>query len=68
MNKKQQTALSLNVIGLALFVVWLIVRNKLPGILSIVLAVVFLATLGASLFLLIRAAKSAQEIKDTTRR
>jgi Ca2+/Na+ antiporter len=64
MNKKQQAALSLNALGVALFVIWLVVRNQLPSILSIALAVVFLALLGASLFLLIRAAKSVRETKD----
>ena len=61
MNKKQKTALSLNALGVALFVIWLIVRNQLPNAISIVLAIVFLALLGSSLFLLIRAAKSTDD-------
>jgi hypothetical protein len=49
-NKKQQTALGLNGLGLALFVIWLVVRNKLPNALSIAFAILFLGMLGASFF------------------
>jgi hypothetical protein len=58
MNKKQQTALGLNGLGLALFVIWLVVRNQLPNALSIALAIIFSGVMGASLFLLVRAAKA----------
>ena len=54
MNKGQQLGLGMNLIGLALFVVWLFVRTRIPDILSIGLAVVFLGLVGASLFVLIR--------------
>lgn len=65
MNRKQQIALSINFLGLLLFVVWLVVRNSLPNILSIALTVIFLGLLAISLVLLIRAAKFT---KDETER
>jgi c-di-AMP phosphodiesterase-like protein len=61
MNKKQQTALAINFLGLLLFVVWLVVRNRLPNTLSIAFAVVFLGLLAVSFVLLIRAVKSTQD-------
>jgi glucan phosphoethanolaminetransferase (alkaline phosphatase superfamily) len=53
MNKGQKTGLSLNLIGVVLFVIWLIIRSYIPTPLSILVAVIFLGLLGASLFLLI---------------
>jgi hypothetical protein len=53
MNKGQKIGLSLNLIGVVLFVIWLMVRSNLPTWLSISLAVIFSGLLGASLFLLI---------------
>jgi hypothetical protein len=62
-NKKQQIALSINFLGLLLFVVWLVVRNSLPNALSITFAVIFLVLLGISLVLLIKVAMSTKEIQ-----
>ncbi|MGL4611724.1 MAG: hypothetical protein ACRCYY_18945 [Trueperaceae bacterium] len=61
MTKKQQIALGINFLGVVLFLVWLFVRNSLPGILSLVFAVIFLGLLALSLVLLIRAAKVTNE-------
>jgi hypothetical protein len=65
MNKRQQIGLGINFLGLILFVVWFIVRNSLPDVLSVAFAVIFLSLLAVSLVLLIRAAKFT---KDETER
>jgi thiol:disulfide interchange protein len=59
MNKGQKTGLGLNLIGVALFVIWLIIRSNIPTSISILVTVVFLGLLGASLFLLIYATRQA---------
>jgi hypothetical protein len=63
MNRGQQIGLGINFLGLILFVVWFIVRNSLPNVLSITFAVIFLSLLAVSLVLLIRAATSTKEIQ-----
>jgi hypothetical protein len=68
MTKGQQIGLGLNALGLALFAIWFVLRNQLPNSLSIVLAIVFLAVLGASLFLLISATKSIKEPHEKPKR
>lgn len=68
MNKKQQTALGINFLGLLLFVVWFVVRSSLPNVLSIVLAIIFLSLLAVSLVLLIKAANFTEETKDEMER
>jgi hypothetical protein len=64
MNKVQKTGLSLNLVGVTLFVIWLIIRSGIPIWLSILLAVVFSCLLGASLALLIRAASVSAKDKS----
>ncbi len=60
MNKGQQLGLGINVLGLILFVVWFIVRNRISATVSIVFAVVFLGLLVASLFIMINATRRHQ--------
>lgn len=61
MSKKQQTALVINFLGLLFFVIWLVIRNRLPNVLSISFAATFLILLAVSLVLLVRAVKSINE-------
>jgi hypothetical protein len=68
MNKGQKTGLSLNFIGLVLFVIWFIVRNIIPTPVSILFAAVFLGLLVASLVIMIRATRLAtkENLTNTT--
>jgi c-di-AMP phosphodiesterase-like protein len=64
MNKGQKTGLSLNFIGLLLFVVWFMVRNIISTSVSIIFAVIFLGLLVASLVVMIRATRQTQISED----
>lgn len=65
MNKGQQIGLGINFLGLILFVVWFIVRNRISTTFSIIFAVIFLGLLVASLFIMIDATRQAHEaVKD----
>jgi hypothetical protein len=61
MNKGQQLGSGINFLGLILFVIWFIVRNKISTTVSIIFAVIFLGLLAASLFIMIRASVQVQE-------
>lgn len=65
MNGDVKTGLILNASGVVLFVLWLVIQNRLPLAFSLVLALVFCGLLGSSLYYLFRAARNAP--KNTQR-
>jgi hypothetical protein len=61
MNKGQQIGLGLNFLGLVLFVIWFIFRNRIPISLSITFAAFFLGLLLISIFLMIRSTRQGNK-------
>ncbi len=62
MNKRQQIGFGINILGLILFVVWFIVKDRLPTSVSIIFAILFLGLLLVSIFIMLRATQ--QNNKD----
>jgi preprotein translocase subunit SecF len=59
MNKGQLLGLGINFLGLILFVVWFVFRNRLPTALSIIFAVSFLGILIVSIFIMLRSTQKS---------
>ena len=64
MNKGQQIGFGINVLGLILFVVWFVLKNRLPTSVSIIFAFIFLGLLLASIFIMLKATQQANTDKE----
>jgi hypothetical protein len=61
MNKGQQIGLGINFLGLILFVVWFIFRNRQSTLFSVIFAVIFLGLLLISIFIMIRSTRQGNK-------